>query len=519
MYHVHGIHRGGLLDEYSIGNDIGRVTLTTNIILGILLSLAVVSLLLFLLLHNYRPAFLFTLLCLGWFLHTGAMGSRAFITIAPWFTEPLRFRLMCIVTPLTPALAVPIIYDMFPGILPKNYVRGMAITFAAWVIFFQFADIGFILSHALWVCMGMAAVAVIYGMVMILSKVKKPDELQLIFIVGVLILTYSSVRDIFNYLTVNVEGFNFSLPPFDESNFARVGVIAFLLCLAASIFIATMRDMEKTKNEAQEISAKNAASENLAKMRRDYLADMSHEMNHPLTVVSVHVQQAARRYARSGGEDEIIGSSLLLAQKEIMNAAHIAKSSLKLATLQIDKDEKEVLETSSFLTNYLEGYRAIVERTGNKLTLNIPDNLPPVFVNTSQLGQVLMNLLTNAYTHTKNGVITVTAENKLQITNYNAQITNNNAQIGGVGFVTVSVSDSGTGIPPEMLAQVFERGVSSSGGTGLGLPISRDIIESHGGMLNIRSEPNKGMAATFTIPIAQSTNYKLQSTNGGECVE
>jgi len=97
-----------------------------------------------------------------------------------------------------------------------------------------------------------------------------------------------------------------------------------------------------------------------------------------------------------------------------------------------------------------------------------------------------MNLLTNAYTHTKNGVITVTVESK--------------AQMDG-GCVTVTVEDNGTGIPPEILAHVFERGISSSGGTGLGLPISKDIIESHGGVLNIKSEPNKGVAVTFTIPV------------------
>jgi signal transduction histidine kinase len=358
----------------------------------------------------------------------------------------------------------------------------------------MFADISFILSHALWICLGMAAVSFLWLLFSFAKNLRKPNIYQSICVFGIVLLSYAALRDIFTYVPLHIGNFRILLPPFDGINLARVGVIACMLCQAVAIFIATMRETEKSKNEARENSIKNVTSENLAKMRRDYLADMSHEMNHPLTVVSVHVQQATRRYAKSGGDDEVISNSLLLAQKEIMNAVHIAKSSLKLATLQIDKEQKEVLEISTFLPNYLEGYRAIIERTGNKLTLNIPENIPHVFVNASQLGQVLMNLLTNAYTHTKNGVITVTVESK--------------AQIDGVGFVTVTVEDNGTGISPELLVQVFERGISSSGGTGLGLPISKDIIESHGGVLNIKSEPNKGVAATFTIPVYNEVTAK-----------
>jgi len=486
IYRVHGVYREGILDEYTYGNAMQRATFTTNVMLGIFLAMAMVSLMLFLLLHNYRPALYFALLCLVWFAYTGISGANVFTSLAPWYVEPARFRLIFVSSPLTGVLMAAIIREILPGVLHRYFIRAVIIVFSCWSVYFMFADIGFILSHALWICLGMAAVSFLWLLFSFAKNLRKPNIYQSIYALGIVFLSYAALRDIFTYIPLHIGNLRLLLPPFDGINLARVGVIACLLCQAAAIFIATMREMEKSKNEAQENSIKNAASENLAKMRRNYLADMSHEMNHPLTVVSVHVQQAARRYAKSGGDDEVISNSLLLAQKEIMNATHIAKSSLKLATSQIDKEQKGVLETSTFLSNYLEGYRAIIERTGNKLTLNIPENIPHVFVNASQLGQVLMNLLTNAYTHTKNGVITVTVESK--------------AQMDG-GCVTVTVEDNGTGIPPEILAHVFERGISSSGGTGLGLPISKDIIESHGGVLNIKSEPNKGVAVTFTIPV------------------
>ncbi|MCL2392418.1 MAG: HAMP domain-containing histidine kinase [Oscillospiraceae bacterium] len=503
MYHIHGIYRGCLLDAYTIGNDIQRVTLTTNIILGILLSLAVVSLLLFLLLHNYRPALLFTLLCSGWFLHVGAMGSRAFITIAPWFAEPLRFRLMSIVTPVTPVLVVPIIYDMFPGILPKKYVSGMVFIFSAWIIFFQFADIGLILSHALWICMGMALVGVMYGVVALIIKVRKPDGLQLIFIAGVLFLAYTSVRDIFNYLTVNVEGFNFLIPPFGESNFARIGMIAFLLCLAASIFIATTREMEavkvneqKSETARQQLATENAALDSLNRMKAQYLANISHNIKTPLTAISVDIQKAARLVNKikiENGElviDNRITASLNRAQEEIMHAARLTESALRMAAMQESRDKMKPLDTEQLFVNNAEAYRSHVEKQGNVLKIDTDKNLPQIFGNADQLMGVLTNLLTNANRHTTNGEITVRIEHE------DERYEGNNSQ-----FVTVTVKDSGTGVPPEILPYIFERGVTGTDSTGMGLAISKKTIETHGGEISVKSESGMGTEVTFTIPV------------------
>jgi len=274
IFHVHGIYNGRLLDEYAYGNAIERVEYTTNIVLGILLALAIVSLLLFLLLHNYRPALMFSVLCFAWLVYTGAMGSKVFVSILPRLTDPLRLRFTFMITPLTAVFMAAIVYDMFPGILNRYFVRAAVVIFSAWTVMFAFLDISFILGYALWICMGMAGIGVSYAVIVLIKNLRKPDVLRSIFIIGVIIIGYAALRDIFVYLSLNVEHFSFLIPPFDGTNFARVGVIAFLFCMAASIFIATLREMEavktnelKSETARQQLSAENAALESLHKMK------------------------------------------------------------------------------------------------------------------------------------------------------------------------------------------------------------------------------------------------------------
>lgn len=66
-------------------------------------------------------------------------------------------------------------------------------------------------------------------------------------------------------------------------------------------------------------------------------------------------------------------------------------------------------------------------------------------------------------------------------------------------YIVVTLKDTGTGIMPKLLPRVFERGVSGSESTGVGLPICKEIIEAHGGTISIESE--KGTTVTFTIPV------------------
>jgi signal transduction histidine kinase len=138
-----------------------------------------------------------------------------------------------------------------------------------------------------------------------------------------------------------------------------------------------------------------------------------------------------------------------------------------------------------------------LERKGVKLSVNLPDDLPPIYADSHEFTQVMFNLLQNARNHTENGSVTITA----------AERDDDNEEENSI---IVTVSDTGSGIPPDILPDIFKRGVSGlEGGTGLGLPICKEIINSHGGDIKINSRHGTGTTVSFTIPIGK------EGDNGG----
>ena len=126
------------------------------------------------------------------------------------------------------------------------------------------------------------------------------------------------------------------------------------------------------------------------------------------------------------------------------------------------------------------------------LTVDLTGKLPPCNIDPNRIGQVLRNLLDNAIAHTpKGGAITITAREK-------------------DNQVEVTVADTGGGIPPEDLPNIFERfyrvdksRARATGGSGLGLTIAKRLVEAHGGKIEAQSEMGKGSHFAFTIPISE----------------
>jgi signal transduction histidine kinase len=236
-------------------------------------------------------------------------------------------------------------------------------------------------------------------------------------------------------------------------------------------------------------------------MKTEYLANISHEMKTPLTVISVHVQQAKELF-EAGGQDldtgcqntpcfdtDTIRHSLTRAQEEIMRVARITENALRLSVMQENMRLMKPLDIAALLENTAEIYRLMLETHGNRLAVNIADNLPHVYGDADLLVQLTANLLANANAHTKDGEITLTALEEGE-------------------FVRITITDSGTGISPELLPHVFDRGAARTdkehadlGSTGFGLSICKEIITLHKGTINIGSSPGKGTTVFIGIPL------------------
>ena len=136
-----------------------------------------------------------------------------------------------------------------------------------------------------------------------------------------------------------------------------------------------------------------------------------------------------------------------------------------------------------------------------RIDWDIPDNLPTVAADQSSIGEVITNLVDNAIKYSNDGgVVEVTAKRSGD-------------------FVAVSITDHGIGIARSVADHLFtkfyrsHRSRASVGGTGIGLYISRGIIESHGGTIGVNSTEGEGSTFTFTVPIYSTVKDKLASND------
>ncbi|MDD4509631.1 MAG: HAMP domain-containing sensor histidine kinase [Oscillospiraceae bacterium] len=256
-----------------------------------------------------------------------------------------------------------------------------------------------------------------------------------------------------------------------------------MLVVGISLGATMFAQMRLYRAQQRRVDEQNAvlAQTNQAKTR--FLANTSHEMRTPLTVISVNIQTVMGLLKRMDGVSEDVETQELLqdAQAEIMRLSRMVGSMLSLNSVA-DSTEKVKLDYSALLLNTAEMLRLLITKQENELETEISSGLT-VFGNADLLSQVVINLLQNANAHTKGGVIHLCT---------------------GVaaGKITVTVSDNGSGISLEMLPRVFERGVTE-GGTGVGLFLCKTVVESHGGAIQIDSTQGVGTTVTFTLPAYQ----------------
>jgi signal transduction histidine kinase len=223
-------------------------------------------------------------------------------------------------------------------------------------------------------------------------------------------------------------------------------------------------------------------------LRRNLVADVAHELRTPLSNIQGYLEAIRDRVMKPNAatirslNEEVALLSRLVNELQDLSLAEAGELKLVYQAEDITKLVKQAVTP----------WQPQLAAKEISLSLDLPDNLPPVNIDWQQVNQVLHNLLENAvaYTH-KGGTINVAA-----------------AKQGD--WVEVSVSDTGEGIPAEDLPNIFERfyrvdksRARVTGGGGLGLTIAKRLVEAHGGTIKVQSKLGKGSRFSFTIPIAE----------------
>jgi len=229
------------------------------------------------------------------------------------------------------------------------------------------------------------------------------------------------------------------------------------------------------------------------RLKSEFLASMSHELRTPLNSIIGYAEvlldgidgDLTDDMEEDVGAIHGSGKHLLNLINDILDLAKIEAGQMDLVT--------ETLELRPLVEDMASTTRVLLKNKPVEILIDIPDNLPLVNGDPLRLRQVISNLVTNASKFTESGSITVWAKmhpaNDLMI------------QVG--------ITDTGIGMNEEQLAVIFDRfrqvdqsHTRRAGGTGLGLSITRQLIEMHGGVINVESEVGTGSTFSFTLPIA-----------------
>jgi signal transduction histidine kinase len=264
--------------------------------------------------------------------------------------------------------------------------------------------------------------------------------------------------------------------------------------------VNSIKNSVKKQNElTKELKNANEELKHKDQLKDEFINVAAHELRSPiqpiLTVaeflrgrkVGVRNSNGSNDAARSIEKEQelldiIVRNSNRLRQiaEDILDVARIESGSLIL--------KKEKFNLKEMITEILSEYQQKIKNKNSiKLSYESRDNDAIIEADRSRLCQVVYNLLSNALKFTDDGSITVVVESK----------DNDNNTV-------ISIKDTGTGIHPEMLPKLFTKFVTKSqtGGTGLGLFISKSIIEKHNGRIWAENNPDgKGATFAFSIPI------------------
>jgi signal transduction histidine kinase len=226
-----------------------------------------------------------------------------------------------------------------------------------------------------------------------------------------------------------------------------------------------------------------AQLEGYEQRRREFLANVAHELRTPLSYIRGYSQAVAEGLVTN---EEDRNRYLHIVQEESVRIGRLVDDLMDLT--QMDEGQlsfdRQPLDLSLPVEQAVAAIRPLAEEKGVHLEFSLPHDLPQPEADGGRIQQVVFNLVDNALRHTPAaGQVTVGARRE-------------------DGSVVVTIADTGEGIPPEELPLVFERfRKRHSSGRGLGLAIVRSIIRAHGGEVGVSSEVGRGSTFWFRLPI------------------
>lgn len=243
----------------------------------------------------------------------------------------------------------------------------------------------------------------------------------------------------------------------------------------------------KMRTKDLELARDNAQTAN--RHKSEFLANISHELRTPLQAI-IGYADLAREQLELDCLDELAGD-----QTHIIRASHnllgLINNILDLSKIEAGKMDVNYAEvdTTELLQETIDTVRPMADNNNNQLVVNSENLADCLLLDRQKMMQIFLNLLSNACKFTKSGTITFSVSNDED-------------------YLTISVADTGVGIPEEQLEQIFEKFTQIDGslarkyeGTGLGMTITRNLCDLMNGEISVKSQLNAGSTFSVKLPI------------------
>ena len=237
-----------------------------------------------------------------------------------------------------------------------------------------------------------------------------------------------------------------------------------------------------------ELKRANEQLKSLDRLKDDFMSSVTHELRTPLTSIRA-LTEVMRDDADMPAEQRQEFLGIVVAETERLS--RLVNQVLDMAKIESGHAEwhNSDIDLRALLTQAVHTTEAMFRERGARVVLQLPESVPTLRADADRLTQVLLNLLSNAAKF----VPRASGRVELRL----------DADAEGV---TVSVHDNGAGVPAEQRALIFEKfrqggdALNRPQGTGLGLPISRQIVEHFGGRMGLRDDTEQGACFYFTLP-------------------
>jgi signal transduction histidine kinase len=247
---------------------------------------------------------------------------------------------------------------------------------------------------------------------------------------------------------------------------------------------------EDLRRHNEALAEENRRVREVNQLKSEFVSLVSHELRTPLTAISGCLDLLLEDQSEEGAKPQEL---LSIVKRNTDRLVKLLDGLLDLSRIEAGKVElnPSAVDIMALIAEVVSLLRPQIEAKDQQLTVNQADALPRVQGDAERIRQILINLLSNAHKYTPHG-------GQIGVTAHRLD-----------GWVQIDVRDNGVGLSPDEQAQVFNKffraqqpARQEAGGAGLGLAITRLLVELHGGRISVVSAPGQGSTFSFTLPVA-----------------